>query len=143
MYILRLCTGLANRMLPTLSKTGQQWRDKCLICIKIFCRQLRQIKSPLMTCLPYAYTVYAHMLDYFSEYLSVIIGELTKTCTTGTNRHRFRSYTRHYVMVGTYDKIKVRTLQSHCMHTCLIISLHGVVLFFGDYIIHRQIYVHM
>ena len=36
---------LANRMLPTLSKTGQQWRGKCLICIKIFCRQLRQIKS--------------------------------------------------------------------------------------------------
>ena len=37
-------------------------------------------------------------------------------------------------MVGTYDKIKVRKLYSHCMpiqcmHTCLIISLHGVVLF--------------
>ena len=36
-------------------------------------------------------------------------------------------------MVGTHDKIKVRKLYSHCMptqfmHTCLIISLHGVVL---------------
>ena len=50
-------------------------------------------------------------------------------------------------MVGTYDKIKVSKLYSHCMpvqfmHTCLIISLHGVVLFFGDYRIRRQIYVH-
>ena len=40
---------------------------------------------------------------------------------------------RHYTMVGTYDKIKVRKLYSHCMpiqfmHTCLIISLHGVVI---------------
>ena len=48
-------------------------------------------------------------------------------------------------MVGTYDKIKVRKLYSHCMpiqfmHTCLIISLHGVVLFFGDYRIRRQIF---
>ena len=38
-------------------------------------------------------------------------------------------------MVGTYDGIKVRKLYSHCMpikfmHTCLIISLHGVVVFF-------------
>ena len=33
-------------MPPTLSKTGQQWRSKCLINIKILCRQLRQIKSP-------------------------------------------------------------------------------------------------
>ena len=37
-------------------------------------------------------------------------------------------------MVGTYDKIKVSQLYSHCMpiqfmHTCLIISLHGVVVF--------------
>ena len=37
-------------------------------------------------------------------------------------------------MVGTYDKIKVRKWYSHCMpiqfmHTFLIISLHGVVLF--------------
>ena len=44
-------------------------------------------------------------------------------------REQFRS------TVGTYDKIKVRKLYSHCMriqwmHTCLIISLHGVVLFF-------------
>ena len=49
-------------------------------------------------------------------------------------------------MVGTYDKIKVSKLYSHCMpvqfmHTCLTISLHGVVLFFGDYRIRRQIYV--
>ena len=147
------------------------------------------------------------MLDYFSEYLSVIIGEWTKTCTTWTNRHRFWSYTRHYTMVGTfdeikvrkwhayrrpiqfmhtcliisvniyqwllenerkhvqpghrfwsytrhytmvgtYDEIKVRKLYSLCMpiqfmHICLIISLHGIVLFFGDYRIRRQIYVHM
>ena len=53
-----------------------------------------------------------------------------------------------YVMVGTYDKIKVSKLYSHCMpiqfmHTCLIISLHGVVVFYGDYRICRQIYVHM
>ena len=38
-------------------------------------------------------------------------------------------------MVGTYDEIKVRKLYSHCMpiqfmHTRLIISLHGVVVFF-------------
>ena len=38
-------------------------------------------------------------------------------------------------MVGTYDKIKVRKLYSHCMpiqfmHTRLIISLHGVLVFF-------------
>ena len=38
-------------------------------------------------------------------------------------------------MVGTYDEIKVRKLYSHrmpiqFMHTCLIISLHGVVVFF-------------
>ena len=51
-------------------------------------------------------------------------------------------------MVSTYDEIKVRKLYSHCMpiqfmHTCLIISLHGIVLFFGDYRIRRQIYVHM
>ena len=51
-------------------------------------------------------------------------------------------------MVGTYDKIKVSKLYSHCMpiqfmHTCLIISLHSVVLFFGDYRIRRQINVHM
>ena len=37
---------------------------------------------------------------------------------------------------------------THCMpiqfmHTCLIISLHGVVLFVGDYRNRRQIYVHM
>ena len=37
-------------------------------------------------------------------------------------------------MVGTYDEIKVRKLYSHCMpiqfmHTRLILSLHGVVLF--------------
>ena len=49
-------------------------------------------------------------------------------------------------MVGTYDEIKVRKLYSHCMpiqfmHTCLIISLHGVVVFFGDYRIRRQIYI--
>ena len=42
-------------------------------------------------------------------------------------------------MVGTYDKIKVCKLYSHCMHiqfmhTCFIISWHGVVVFFGDYI---------
>ena len=48
-------------------------------------------------------------------------------------------------MVGTYDKLKVSKLYSHCMpiqfmHTCLIISLHGVVVFFGDYRIRRQIY---
>ena len=41
------------------------------------------------------------------------------------------NYKRHYVKVGTYDKIKVCKLYSHCMpiqfmHTCLIISLHGV-----------------
>ena len=57
-------------------------------------------------------------------------------------------YTRHYVKVGTYDKIKVCKLYSHCMHIqfmhmCLIISLHGVVVFFGDYRIRRQIYVYM
>ena len=51
-------------------------------------------------------------------------------------------------MVGTYDEIKVRKLYSHCMpiqfmHTCLIISLHGVVVFFGDYKIRRQIYMHI
>ena len=51
-------------------------------------------------------------------------------------------------MVGTYDKIKVCKLYSHCMHiqfmhTCLIISLHGIVVFFGDYRIRRQIYVYM
>ena len=51
-------------------------------------------------------------------------------------------------MVGTYDKMKVGKLYSHCMpiqfmHTCLIISLHGAVFFFGDYRIRRQIYVHM
>ena len=38
-------------------------------------------------------------------------------------------------MVGTYDEIKVRKLYSHCMpiqfmHTRLIVSLHGVVVFF-------------
>ena len=37
-------------------------------------------------------------------------------------------------MVGTYDEIKVRKLYSHCMpiqfmHTRLIVSLHGVVVF--------------
>ena len=39
-------------------------------------------------------------------------------------------------MVGTYDEINVRKLYSHCMliqfmHTRLIISLHGVVVFFA------------
>ena len=51
-------------------------------------------------------------------------------------------------MVGTYDKIKVRKLYSHCMpiqfmHTCLIILLHGVVLFSCDYRMRKQIYVQM
>ena len=51
-------------------------------------------------------------------------------------------------MVGTYDEIKVRKLYSHCMpiqfmHKRLIISLHGVVLFFCDYRMRRQIYVQL
>ena len=43
---------------------------------------------------------------------------LWKTCTTGTNRHLKRDTTRtakFRSMVGTYDKIKVRKLYSHCM----------------------------
>ena len=67
------------------------------------------------------------MLDYISEYLWVIIGEWTKTCTTGTNRHRFGSYTRYYhIVVYAYTHShSIILIIDHCVYHSTAICTAG------------------
>ena len=68
---------LANHIRQRHPKWPNNGCRKRPINIIILCRQLRQIKSPYIAFILYAYTVYAHniMFDYIIDYLSVIIGE--------------------------------------------------------------------
>ena len=127
---------LPHHCCPVLDNVG----NIRLASLEYYTMSMHRPIQLMHTCLIISVNIYQWLLEKERKHVQPV----PKT----TNRHRFRSYTRHYVKVGTYDKIKVNKLYSHCMpiqfmHTCLIISLHGVVLFFGDYRIRRQIYVHM
>ena len=99
---------------------------------KLNVRKLHSYCRPIQymhTCLIISVNIYQWLLENERKHVQLGSIDIDLDLIRDTTRTaKFRS------MVGTYDKIKVRKLYSHCrpiqfMHTCLIISLHGVVVF--------------